>query len=175
MNMLGSHDTPRLLNVANGDPEAVKMALACMFAYPGAPCVYYGDEIGTPGDHDPDCRRGFEWDERFWNADLHGFVRTLTRLRKECRALRRGDFDVLAGTRTTAAWSRTDRGATAVFAINAGKDPARFTLPIPREGARVETWISTRAGSASLVAYDEGRATVTLAGRSALVVPSGHR
>ena len=30
---------------------------------PGAPCIYYGDEVGMEGGHDPDCRRAFPWDE----------------------------------------------------------------------------------------------------------------
>jgi len=27
--------------------------------YPGAPSIYYGDEIGMEGGHDPDNRRAF--------------------------------------------------------------------------------------------------------------------
>ncbi len=53
LNLLDSHDTPRFLSCAGGDKDALKLALLFLFAYPGAPCIYYGDEIGLDGEHDP--------------------------------------------------------------------------------------------------------------------------
>ncbi len=89
---LGSHDTPRVMTVLGGHREAVKMAFALQFALPGAPAIYYGDEIGLPGEKDPDCRRAFPWDESFWDLDLRAWVKRLIQLRKAEVALRRGDF-----------------------------------------------------------------------------------
>ena len=57
LNLLDSHDTPRFITCARGDESALRLATLFMFTYPGAPCIYYGDEIGLDGRHDPDCRR----------------------------------------------------------------------------------------------------------------------
>jgi neopullulanase len=61
-NLLDSHDTPRFLSCASGDKDALKLAWLFLFSYPGAPCIYYGDEIGVDGEHDPDCRKSFPWE-----------------------------------------------------------------------------------------------------------------
>jgi glycosidase len=45
MNILGSHDTSRLGFVAGSD-ERQKLAALIVFALPGTPTIYYGDEIG---------------------------------------------------------------------------------------------------------------------------------
>ena len=46
---------------------------------PGAPCIYYGDEIGVEGDHDPDCRGAFPWDEARWDRDGLAWTRRVVR------------------------------------------------------------------------------------------------
>lgn len=61
-NLLGSHDTERVLTLAQ-DMELVKRMLTVQFTYPGIPMVYYGDEAGMFGGADPDCRRGMVWEE----------------------------------------------------------------------------------------------------------------
>jgi alpha-glucosidase len=94
-NLLGSHDTPRVLNVLDGDLARVKLAQALLFCYPGAPCVYYGDEIGLAGGRDPDNRRTMPWDESAWNHELRTHVQRLIRLRREAPALRWGGLQLL--------------------------------------------------------------------------------
>jgi len=54
-NLLDSHDTPRVLTKAGNDKNLVKSAMAFLYAQPGAPCMYYGTEIGMDGGMDPDC------------------------------------------------------------------------------------------------------------------------
>ena len=49
---LNSHDTPRALTILGGRLEKLKAAFLYLFAYPGAPAVYYGDEIGLEGGND---------------------------------------------------------------------------------------------------------------------------
>ncbi len=92
LNLLDSHDTPRFLSCVSGNKDSLKLAWLFMFTYPGAPCVYYGDEIGMDGQHDPDCRRSFPWEESKWDKGLLGYVKELIALRKKNPALRRGDF-----------------------------------------------------------------------------------
>lgn len=106
-NLLDSHDMPRFLSCANGDKASLKLAWLFMFTIPGAPCIYYGDEIGVDGGHDPECRKAFPWDESKWDMDLLEFVKACCVLRKEHASLRRGEYkrihaegDVLAFTRS---------------------------------------------------------------------------
>ena len=81
MNLLDSHDTDRFLTLLRGDRRRLKLALCLLFFFPGMPCVYYGDEIGMTGGYDPDCRKGFIWDETAWDAELRRHVQLLARLK----------------------------------------------------------------------------------------------
>jgi len=89
---LGSHDTERILTKMGNNIEKTKLAYFFLFAYPGAPAIYYGDEIGLTGGKDPACRRAFPWEENTWNNDLRQYIKQLIRIRKNSPALRRGDF-----------------------------------------------------------------------------------
>lgn len=89
---LGSHDTERLKTALQGHMAKVKLAYLFQMAYPGAPAIYYGDEIGLEGGKDPDCRRAFPWDSKDWDGELRHWVKTLIAIRKRTPALRRGDY-----------------------------------------------------------------------------------
>ncbi|HEY9900408.1 MAG TPA: alpha-amylase family glycosyl hydrolase [Pantanalinema sp.] len=91
-NILGSHDVPRFLSEAGGDVSKLKLAVLFQMTYPGAPVVYYGDEIGMQGAKDPDNRRAFEWTQSRQNRDLLGFYRQLIALRNANPVLRTGAF-----------------------------------------------------------------------------------
>ena len=83
LNLLGSHDTTRMLTELGGDIALMKLAATLLFTRPGVPCIYYGDEIGLQGGPDPDCRRCFEWDRRLWDDDLYAHYRALAALRRQ--------------------------------------------------------------------------------------------
>jgi len=89
---LDSHDTERILTKLGNDQDKVKLAYLFQFAYPGAPAIYYGDEIGLAGGKDPACRGAFPWEESQWNGGLRDYLKSLIQLRKTHQALRRGDF-----------------------------------------------------------------------------------
>jgi len=89
---LGSHDTERLCTMLGGNLDKLKLAYQFLFAYPGAPALYYGDEIGLEGGKDPDCRRAFPWDPAEWKGDLRPWIQSLISARKERASLRRGEF-----------------------------------------------------------------------------------
>jgi cyclomaltodextrinase / maltogenic alpha-amylase / neopullulanase len=96
LNLLGSHDTPRALTVLRGDRDALRLAFALLFTLPGAPCVYYGDELGLEGGHDPHCRQGMPWRQReAWDQGMLDWVRDLARLRHRHVALRTGTTEVV--------------------------------------------------------------------------------
>ncbi len=89
---LGSHDTERILTALDGNLEKLKLAFLFQFAYPGAPAIYYGDEVGLEGGKDPECRGAFPWDPANWKGDLQPWVRELIAARKLRPSLRRGDY-----------------------------------------------------------------------------------
>src|SRR5512135_1408861 len=93
---LGSHDTERVITLLGGNLDKVKLAFLFIFSYPGAPAIYYGDEVGLEGGKDPDCRRAFPWDSADWKGDLHPWVQNLITTRKNRSSLRRGDFNRIA-------------------------------------------------------------------------------
>jgi cyclomaltodextrinase len=88
---VGSHDTERILT-RMASIDKTKLIYLFQFAFPGAPAIYYGDEIGVSGGKDPDCRRAFVWDEKSWNFNLRDLIKKLIDLRKRHIALRRGDY-----------------------------------------------------------------------------------
>ncbi|MDH7490023.1 MAG: glycoside hydrolase family 13 protein [Anaerolineae bacterium] len=130
LNLLDSHDTPRFLTLARGDESAFRLATLFQMTYPGAPCIYYGDEIGMEGGHDPDCRRAFPWDESRWNHGLRDYVKRCVALRKAHRVLRRGDFRRLLAQDDVYAFARTLGGEVMIVLLNAGRAPKQVALQL---------------------------------------------
>ena len=138
-NLLGSHDTPRLLTRLDGDQAAFRLALTLLLTYRGTPCLYYGDEIGMEGGEDPDCRRPMIWDPDEQDRGLRDFVRELIRLRTDERALRRGrlhfDRDQCDGDRLV--FRRVpEKGNEVIVALNRGTESAAIELPGGENDAR---------------------------------------
>ncbi len=134
-NLLSSHDMPRFLTLVREDKRRLRLATLFQMTFPGAPCVYYGDEIGLEGRHDPDCRRAFPWDESCWDADLLDWFRRCITLRHAHPALRRGTFHRLYADATTYAFARRLGQETLLVALNAGDTPAQVTLPLQEMAA----------------------------------------
>lgn len=106
MNLLSSHDQARSLHVLgwhdDGNAEQARLAkarfrLALFFqmTYPGAPAIYYGDEVGVTGGDDPDNRRTYPWEDQGGqpDLDLRREVQRLIALRHRLPVLRRGTLD----------------------------------------------------------------------------------
>ena len=87
-NLLNSHDTERLLTTCKGDKRKALLAYTFLMTQPGSPCVYYGDEIGMDGHHDPDCRKCMIWDENEQDHKMFATFKHLIALRKNHPALR---------------------------------------------------------------------------------------
>jgi neopullulanase len=131
MNLLDSHDMPRFLTLARNDPTALRLATLFQMTYPGAPSIYYGDEIGMSGGHDPLNRGAFPWDgTATWDTDLlHDFQRLIA-LRKQRRALRRGSFRFLIAEDDVIAHARQLGDETVIVAINVSSRTRRIDLPV---------------------------------------------
>ena len=134
-NLLGSHDTERILTVLKGDQAKLKLAMLFQFTYPGAPSIYYGDEIGLTGGSDPDCRKTFPWDEGMWNTSLRQFVRKLIWLRRENVSLRHGEMKFIdCGNNSCLAYLRKVQSDFSLVVINPSENNADITIDLQAQG-----------------------------------------
>lgn len=92
LNLLDSHDTPRILTLAKGNKDFVKAALTFLFLQAGSPCLYYGTEVGLEGGEDPDNRRAMAWKLDQVDSEMKDFVKQLIHLRRTCLPQIFGDF-----------------------------------------------------------------------------------
>ncbi|GIP31901.1 glycoside hydrolase family 13 protein [Paenibacillus sp. J2TS4] len=162
-NIIGSHDTPRVLTVA-GDVRKVMQAALLQFILPGAPCIYYGDEIGMTGGADPDCRKPMVWDEARQDAVLLGFYRRLIELRKKHPALQKGSFEFVYAHSRQLVVRRTHAGEQMYICFN--HEEAGKTITFNAEPA--ESFVM--AGGNGTFRMADGAITVTLPGFGWLVL-----
>lgn len=129
---MSSHDTRRLMTRVEGSQEKAKLAFLLQFTHPGAPCVYYGDEVGLEGEKDPDNRRAFPWNEKAWNIELRDYVKKLTAARKRLAALRRGDLArvYLSEENSAYAYARLLGEETVLVAVNASGETRHLGVPV---------------------------------------------
>ena len=133
LNLLGSHDTARFLTIANGDTSAVQLAYLTMMTYPGAPMIYYGDEVGMEGGRDPDCRRAMLWDPARWHHDLRAAVQRYIALRKKYAPVwRDGAYVPLYAQGMVYVFARQSDRHTVVVGLNAGTSEAHLALDVHR-------------------------------------------
>lgn len=123
MNLLGSHDTTRLMSQPCASLERIKLAYALMFFLPGAPCIYYGEELSMKGGKDPDNRRSMPWDkfEKLSKEPLYGFLKQMIELRKKNPVLCDGKLEI--------------RYADNGLAIERTLDKKSMTLVVLQDGA----------------------------------------
>jgi glycosidase len=114
--------------VLGGDPTRVVLAVLLQATLPGAPCLYYGDEVGMIGGNDPDCRGAFPWDPGRWEPGLRDAVRALLRLRSLEPALRDGPVSVVGAADTAVAFERRSGPARFVVVVNPGSSSVRLDL-----------------------------------------------
>ncbi len=98
---------------------------------PGAPCIYYGDEIGLSAGDDPHCREAFPWDdEARWHSDLRAYIKEAIQLRASLPALRTGTFEVLHAQGHFFTFRRQLEDTAVIVAFNAGTEAQNVPLPL---------------------------------------------
>jgi len=131
LNLLDSHDMARFLTLAGGDRSALELATFFQMTYPGAPSIYYGDEIGLAGGHDPANRAAFPWHRPdSWDTELLHLFQRLIALRKSRPSLRRGSFRFLHAQDHAIAYARQLGDEVVIVAINAGRETSRIDLDV---------------------------------------------
>ena len=130
LNLLDSHDTARFVTLARGDRSALRLATLFQMTYPGAPSIYYGDEVGLAGGHDPLNRGAFPWRNEAWDLDLlHDFQKMIA-LRRSRPALRRGSYHRLYAAGDVHVHLRRLGDESVVVALNAATATRRVDVPV---------------------------------------------
>ena len=132
-NLLGSHDTPRLQTIVDGDEVLAQVAVTLLFTYPGVPNIYYGDEVGLEGGRDPDNRRCMPWDPQTWNMTRRTLYQHLIHERRTAPALREGGFQALYAAGETLAFLRESPDER-LLVVARRKDDGLKALPIQQTG-----------------------------------------
>lgn len=171
LNLLDSHDTARLVTIAGGDQGTVRLATILLLTFPGAPSIYYGDEIGLPGNLDPDCRRTILWDRRdTWDMELLAFHKQLIAMRHAHPVLRTGAFHRLYADDAVYSYARTGGSSPVLVAVNADSRPRRVRIPVEphlTEGATLAPLYGTASALVS-----GGTVELELPGRDGVVLIS---
>ena len=131
LNLLDSHDTARTLWILGEDKSALRLCVLFQMTMPGAPCIYYGDEIGLCAGDDPHCRGAFPWKhENKWDHVLLTYYRQATALRHRFPVLRTGTFQSLYANEQIYAFGRQSDQQEAVIVFNADTRATRQTIPV---------------------------------------------
>jgi glycosidase len=157
-NLIGSHDTPRFLTEAGGEMWRARLAMVLQMAFPGAPGIFYGDEVGLEGAVDPISRGAFPWHPSPEAHPLYRHYASLARLRRLEPAMVRGEWRPLPSPGDLLSFERRGEGRRLAVVINRGR---RRRIELPRSGRVV--W-----GEATL----DGR-SLDIAGREAAIVRLG--
>ncbi|MEA5510598.1 glycoside hydrolase family 13 protein [Crocosphaera sp. UHCC 0190] len=170
LNLLDSHDTARLITMAGGDHNLVKLATLLLFTFPGTPNIFYGDEIGLEGSHDPDCRYGFPSPEN-WNQEVLSYHRKLIQLRQKYTALRTGEYHTLYAQGNIYSFARILDNQIFIIALNKGEKANNIKV------TEFENCQSILALQPSQVVYGEGTIewgqdylSLTIPSRSGLII-----
>ncbi len=156
MNFLGTHDTERILNVlgCRHRPERAeeragyrltpqerargealeRLASAILYACPGSPMLYYGDEAGMEGFEDPFNRRTFPENPE---SPLGGWYELLGQCRRRIPALQRGDFRILCAKGGALAFERRLGERRLLCLCNRADAPQTFDLPAESDGEKL--------------------------------------
>ncbi|MCL2121095.1 MAG: alpha-amylase family glycosyl hydrolase [Clostridiales bacterium] len=148
MNILGTHDTLRILTALGNEslPETkaeiasfrlsdeqrvygkrmLRIASALQFMLPGFPCVYYGDEAGMEGGADPFNRVCYPWGAE--DEELVDWYKRLAEIRRARPVFREGAYKLVIAREGVFAFKRGEGADTVLIAVNVGEE--KFTFPM---------------------------------------------
>lgn len=193
MNQLSNHDHSRFLTRTNhkaGRASAVgtkvasedvkksvmKAAVVIQMTWPGAPTLYYGDEVGVCGFTDPDNRRTYPWGNE--DLELLDFHRDMIKIHRESQALKTGSIKFLHGEQNLLCYGRFNRQEQYVVMIN-NDQYARtvemdvWPLGIPDDAVMKQVmYVTENAHSTANVKYqvENGRLEINLPKSSSVVL-----
>lgn len=145
MNQLSNHDHSRFLTRTNHRvgrlanmgaaaasegirPAIMRAAIMMQMTWPGAPCIYYGDEAGVCGWTDPDNRRTYPWEHE--DKEMLSFYKQITGLHRAYNVLKTGSIKFLSGVRGAISYGRFNDSERFVVAVNASEGPVNINIPV---------------------------------------------
>lgn len=141
-NLIGSHDTNRALFVLDEPPvvaaQRLRLAAFMQFTVPGAPMIYYGDEVavnapGKNGFGDPYNRAPYPWQDTGGTPDIQtlSYYSQLLSIRRQLPALRSGSFVPLFANASVLAFARISPPDKPVIVVaNKSSSDQRVTIPL---------------------------------------------
>ena len=166
MNILSTHDTERILTTLGGEADdgrftnaelrvmrmsenertlakkRLKMAAALQYTVFGVPSLFYGDEAGMEGYHDPFCRRPYPWGRE--DKELLAYYKRLGCIRRDNPVLAEGDFQIVSEAPHALCYVRqNEKGCLMVGANNGSED---FALTLPRSATELLSGKRVRRG-----------------------------
>lgn len=158
MNLLGTHDTPRILTALVDDfdgsreekaarrlsknqlevaRDRLQMAAFLQYTLPGSPSLYYGDEALMEGYKDPFNRRTYPWGRE--DTELVRFFRQLGQLRRDIPALGKGTITFQTAMDKHLAYTRCYEGQKFTVYVNRSGDPWQVPAGKVRMGKNLDT------------------------------------
>lgn len=169
LNLLDSHDTPRMLTTIGEDKARFKLASLLLMTFPGAPSIFYGDEVALPGGKDPDSRRAFPEPEQ-WDVEILKYHKDLIALRHRFQALCTGIYKTLFADQNIYIFARILDNEEIIIAVNTGTEKSQVEFVVtdlklqPRNsvfGSGSITWHQTA---------NEQKIEISLSGQESLIV-----
>jgi len=142
MNLLSTHDKPRALwhfgyeEIGKGDyataSKKLKLSILFQMIYPGAPSIYYGDEVGVTGGEDPYNRGPYPWADKGGNPDTNLFneIKSIVKLRNDNPILRRGSLKPIYEDVNVIAYLRTYNDNSAIVFVNNNSADKEVTIDV---------------------------------------------
>ncbi len=134
LNLISSHDIPRILTVFEehfNDTvmalKALKLIIMMQMTFPGVPCIYYGDEVGVRGHADPDNRRTYPWGKE--NKEILSFYKDMIALRNKDEIFVNGDFESLNIHKDVYGFKRSLEDRNAFILINPTSEKKDISIP----------------------------------------------
>lgn len=144
MNLLSTHDQARSLHVLGDTKDAAlarqrfRLALFFQMMFPGAPAIYYGDEVGVSGGDDPANRATYPWADQGGKPDLAMLAefKQLIAMRKQHKVLRHGSIDApLLIDDHVVVLARKDGATWAICATNNAQEAKVVKVKLPAGAA----------------------------------------
>jgi len=129
LNLLGSHDTDRILTKMQGNANLLRIALTIQMTLPGIPMIYYGDEVGLTGENDPGCRSCMIWDESQWNQQIYQDLCWLISLRHHHPALSHGKPQQLSFYNGVLAYKQQHQNDEVIIITNPREEVSNIVIP----------------------------------------------
>ncbi|MGF1540067.1 MAG: glycoside hydrolase family 13 protein [Pleurocapsa sp.] len=169
LNLLDSHDTSRLLTAVGEDKSSFMLASLLLFTFPGAPSIFYGDEVGILGGKDPDCRRAFPQPEN-WDINILKEYKQLIALRHQYQALRTGAYHILHADNSIYVFARVVDDAEVIVAVNKSTQPATVIFPVPQLKSQPDKLVYGEGRVVWHILAEKNDLEITLAPRSGFII-----